>query len=205
MAFHLSPFLEGLATALAFHTAIGPQNSFVLKQGLIRNHVFVLALICTLIDAGLIVAGMQGLGLLFKENALLLAWAKWGGAAFLFYYGFRSFRAVFKKQTLQMEAGVHKPSLKASVLTILALSLLNPHVYLDTVVLLGSIGAQFPIGERYDFMVGAIIASCVWFFSLGYGAKLLTPLFKNPLSWKILDFIIGVVMWGIAVALVKGQ
>ena len=132
---------------------------------------------------------------------MLLTIARWGGAAFLVYYGFRSFRSVFKSESLKLESGPERPDLKTTLVTVFALSLLNPHVYLDTVVLLGSIGAQFPL-ERLFFAFGAMLASFIWFFGLGYGAAYLAPLFKKPIAWKILDFLIGCVMWAIALSLI---
>lgn len=180
---------------------IGAQNAFVLKQGILKNHVFVTAFICSVIDASLISVGVGGFGALLTSNILLLSLARWGGAAFLIYYGFRSFRAVFKTGALRLDKSRERPDLKMTLISVFALSLLNPHVYLDTVVLLGSIGAQFPASERLLFALGAMLSSFVWFFTLGYGARYLAPLFQNPLAWKILDFLIGCIMWAIALSL----
>jgi L-lysine exporter family protein LysE/ArgO len=199
--FCVAPFIEGCGTGAGLIIAIGAQNAFVLKQGILKNYVFVTALICALIDAFLISVGVGGFGAILTTNVWLLTIARWGGAIFLFYYGFRSFRAVFKTESLKLETGPERPDLKMTVGTVLALSLLNPHVYLDTVVLLGSIGAQFPASERVFFALGAMLASFVWFFTLGYGARYLSPLFQRPLSWKILDFLIGCIMWAIALSL----
>lgn len=196
-----APFAEGCGTSAGLIIAIGAQNAFVLKQGILKNYVFMTALICTIIDATLIAVGVGGFGVLVTSSPILLTIARWGGAAFLGYYGFRSFRAVFKSQAFKLDATPDRPTLKMSIVTVLALSLLNPHVYLDTVVLLGSIGAQFPTGERLFFALGAMLASVIWFFCLGYGAAYLGPLFQKPRAWKILDFIIGCVMWAIALSL----
>ena len=198
---YLGPMLEGFFTAAALIIAIGAQNAFVLKQGILRNHVFVITLICMLIDAVLIIIGVSGFGMILTENYILLVCAKWGGAAFLIYYGLVSFRAVMKNETLDIDGSKRRLSLKSGVLTVLALSLLNPHVYLDTVVLLGSIGAQSLPEERPYFMGGAVLASVLWFSSLGYGAKFLQPLFRRPKAWKVLDFITGTIMWVIAAGL----
>jgi len=198
------PFIEGLGTGAALIIAIGAQNAFVLKQGILKNHIFPTVLICALIDALLIALGVGGFGMFLTSSTFLLGCARWGGSAFLVYYGFRSFRAVFKTDALNLDTDSSHPDLKASITTILALSLLNPHVYLDTVVLLGSIGSQFARQERLLFASGAIVASFLWFFSLGYGARFLAPLFKKPLAWKVLDFAIGVVMWVIAYSLIAG-
>lgn len=199
--FCVTPFVQGCGTGAGLIIAIGAQNAFVLKQGIMRNYVFITVLICALCDAFLICLGVGGFGALLTSNTLFLALARWGGAIFLAYYGFRSFRAVFKTESLKLEASPEAPGLKMTLITVLALSLLNPHVYLDTVVLLGSIGAQFPNSERLFFALGAIFASFVWFFALGYGARYLGLFFQKPISWKILDFFVGCVMWTIALSL----
>lgn len=193
--------LSGFGTGAGLIIAIGAQNAFVLKQGLLRNRVFVTALFCALLDAFLIGIGVGGFGSALASNPFLLTCAKWGGALFLIYYGAKSFYAVFSSHTLDVHAPQRNPSLKSTLLTLSALSLLNPHVYLDTVVLLGSISAQFQKEERIFFGVGAAFASLVWFFSLCYGARFLAPLFRKPISWKILDFLIGCVMIAIALSL----
>jgi len=197
--------MQGFGTGASLIIAIGAQNAFVLKQGILKNHVFITSLMCSLLDALLISLGVGGFGAILATNPYLLAIARWGGAFFLAYYGVRSFRAVFKSESLKIEAHLERPDLKATLVTVLALSLLNPHVYLDTVVLLGSIGAQFSSDMRIFFTGGAILASFTWFFSLGYGARYLAPLFRKPLSWKILDFFIGCIMWAIALSLILGE
>ena len=204
--FCFSPLIQGFATGAGLIIAIGAQNAFVLKQGILKNHVFVTVFICAVIDTLLIVLGVGGFGRILTSSSFLLFFARWGGVAFLLYYGFRSFRAVFKTESLRInQGGASLPNLKETITTVLALSLLNPHVYLDTVVLVGSIGAQFSNIERPYFALGAIIASFTWFFSMGFGARYLGPLFQKPLAWKILDFIIGCMMWGIALTLIFGM
>lgn len=200
--FCLAPFLEGCGVGAGLIIAIGAQNAFLLKQGILKNHVFTTVLVCLCVDTVLIVLGVGGFGRLLMLNPLLLSAARWGGAAFLFYYGYRSFRAVFHAHIFKMDPTFDRPSFKVSLLTILGLSLLNPHVYLDTVILLGSIGAQFSEEEQPFFMIGAILASFIWFFSVGYGARYLAPLFQKPTAWKMLDFAIGCIMWAIALTLV---
>lgn len=201
----IAPLIEGFAASAGLIIAIGAQNAFVLKQGIMKNHVFTTVLICAIIDAFLISLGVGGFGHILVSSSLLLNLARWGGVAFLLYYGIRSFRNVFKTESLVINASnTDRPNLKQSVLTILALSLLNPHVYLDTVVLLGSISAQYPTIERPFFAIGAIAASFAWFFSMGFGARFLAPLFQKPIAWKILDFIVGCVMWLIALMLIFG-
>ncbi len=196
-----APYVEGFGTGAGLIIAIGAQNAFVLKQGLLKNYVFVTAFFCALIDALLIGVGVGGFGHMVSCNPLLLSIATWGGAAFLIYYGARSFYAVFSAHHLDVSSSSKHPSLKASLLTLSALSFFNPHVYLDTVVLLGSISAQFQDNNRLLFACGAITASFLWFFALCYGARFLAPLFKRPLAWKILDFLIGCTMFAIAFSL----
>ncbi len=196
-------FLKGFGTGAGLIIAIGAQNAFVLKQGLKKNHLFATALFCSLVDALLIGLGVGGFGEILTSSKPLLFIAKWGGAAFLFWYGLRAFRSIFLSESLDAK-NAHEPSshsLKKILLTLTAVSLLNPHVYLDTVVLLGSIGAQFEPSERPFFAMGAMFASLVWFFGLCYGARLLAPLLKNARSWKIIDFAIGCTMWAIALSL----
>ncbi|NNM58627.1 MAG: amino acid transporter [Legionellales bacterium] len=200
--FNLHVFLIGLSTSFGLIVAIGAQNAFILKQGILKNHPFTIALLCTLIDVILISIGVAGLGELFALNKMLLLVARVGGALFLFAYGFRSFHAAFKKEMLEIHHGVKPLSLKRAIGITLAISLLNPHIYLDTLVLLGSIGGQFTPNLRLSFVIGAVTASTIWFFSLSYGARLLLPVFKKPIAWKILDTLIGMVMWGIAFFLV---
>lgn len=193
--------LEGALTSAGLIVAIGAQNAFVLKQGLMRNRVFVTALFCVVVDSFLIALGVGGFGSLVASNQVLLNIARWGGAAFLFWYGFRSFRSAFRAQSLQADLGA-KPGLKETILILLAVSFLNPHVYLDTVLLIGSVGAQFELQERPYFAAGAMLSSCIWFFGLSYGARFLAPLFENPKAWKILDGLIGCIMWAIATSLI---
>lgn len=198
------PLVKGCLTGASLIMAIGAQNAFVLKQGLMRNQMLATALFCGLVDALLISLGVGGLGQILTQNSLLLFIAKWGGAAFLIWYGAKAFSSAFKSNYLSTENAPNsvKPSLKQTLVILIALSFLNPHVYLDTVVLLGSIGASFGTSERPYFALGAIFASFIWFFSLCYGAKLLGPLFQKPISWKILDGLIAIMMWSIAISLI---
>jgi L-lysine exporter family protein LysE/ArgO len=196
-------FFQGLALGAGLIIAIGAQNAFVLRQGLRKQQVFVTALVCTLCDAALITLGVAGFGSVVARNPALTAVAAWGGAVFLFVYGLRAFRSALKPQGLEAQAGETR-SRREAVLTTLAVSLLNPHVYLDTVVLLGGIGGQFAGSARAMFGVGAVTASSGWFFSLAYGAARLEPLFRRPLAWRVLDLLIGTVMWSIAASLIWG-
>ena len=197
----LAPLLKGLGFGTSLIVAIGSQNAFVLRQGLRREHVLWVALISSLGDVLLISLGTLGLGTVFSSNPVLIRFATWGGALFLLWYGFRSFRSAFKVQTLEPE-GEHRPSnLKAVMLATLAFSLLNPHVYLDTVVLMGSVAAKESLEGRALFALGASIASILWFFGLAYGSTRLTPLFRTPRAWQILDALVGVMMWMIALSI----
>ena len=177
--------------------AIGAQNAFVLRLGLVRQHVFTVCLLCAVSDALLIVLGIAGLGSLVQKSPMLLQVAKYGGALFLFAYGLLAFRRALNAESLKA-AKASELGLLAVVATTLAFTFLNPHVYLDTVVLLGSYSARYELEPRVAFGIGAIVASFVWFFGLGYGARMLAPLFAQPRAWQILDIIIGVVMWALA-------
>jgi len=202
MSTDVAALLSGLGTGFGLIIAIGAQNAYVLKQGILGNHVLAIALVCSVMDSLLIIAGVSGLGVIITSNETLLNIARFGGAAFLAYYGIKSFISAFKAASLNIYLTDKSSDLKNTILTVLALSLLNPHLYLDTCVLIGTIGAQFQAIDRPYFILGAISASFIWFFSLSYGAALLIPLFKKPISWKILDFIIAIVMWTISYSLI---
>ncbi|MBC7180872.1 MAG: amino acid transporter [Roseovarius sp.] len=193
--------LAGFALGLSLILAIGAQNAFVLRQGLRRAHVLAVVLVCALSDAVLVAAGVTGFGVLAEAVPGLERIMRYGGAAFLLVYGARSFWAAWRGGAA-LEAGEGAGSLRRAVLTCLALTWLNPHVYLDTVVLLGSISAQY--ADRFAFGLGAVTASFVFFFALGYGARLLAPLFQRPASWRVLDAGVGCVMWAIAIGLLRG-
>lgn len=191
-------FIAGLSVGLSLIVAIGAQNAFVLRQGLRGEHVFAVCLVCALSDAALIVLGVTSFG----RIAALLPWIdpvmRFGGAAFLIWYGGRSLVSALKSQSaLSVGAGDGARPLLTTLLDCLAITWLNPHVYLDTVVLLGTISTQFSGREVY-FASGAIAGSFVFFFALGYGAAFLRPIFAKPFAWRILEAIIAVVMWAIA-------
>ena len=199
----LTPIIKGFTLGASLIIAIGSQNAFVLRQGLKKEHVLAICTVCFLCDAGLILLGVGGFGGLVASSQSLMLTARWGGALFLFIYGIRSFLSAAKNQVLSVDASQNLASgLTWAIATTLALTLLNPHVYLDTVILLGSIAGQLPEQERLAFAVGAAFASMVWFYGLGYGARILAPLFQKQLSWKILDVVIGIIMWGIAGGLI---
>jgi len=196
----ISVVLAGFLLGISLILAIGAQNAFVLKQGLKRQHVFLVCFICALSDAVLISAGVTGFGAMVTEFPLIEQVSRYAGAAFLFVYALLSFKAAFTtKHSMQVE-GKEVGSATRAVLTCLAFTWLNPHVYLDTVVLLGSISTQYE-GQQRSFAAGAVLGSFVFFFSLGYGARLLIPIFRNPTAWKVLDFLIGLVMLTLAISL----
>jgi len=197
--------LQGFGLGGGLIIAIGAQNAYVLRQGLKREHVFAVATVCFVCDMSLIAVGVAGFGSLVAAFPAFTAVAAWGGAAFLGWYGLRSFRAALHPEVLTTDAAPAAGSRSAAVTTALALSLLNPHVYLDTVVLIGSVAGQFPGDARAAFGVGAVVASMVWFYGLGYGAAVLSPLFRRPAAWRLLDIAIGAVMWSIAAALAYDQ
>lgn len=198
-----SPILQGFTLGASLIIAIGSQNAFVLRQGLKKQHVLAVCTVCFVCDACLILLGVGGFGGLVASSQSLMLTARWGGALFLFIYGIRSFLSAAKNEVLSVDASQNLASgLTWAIATTLALTLLNPHVYLDTVILLGSIAGQLPEKERLAFAAGAAFASMVWFYGLGYGARILAPLFQKQISWKILDLLIGVIMWGIAGGLI---
>lgn len=195
-------FIKGLGLGLSLIVAIGAQNAFVLSQAIRKNHVLTMVLACITFDVLGISLGIAGMGTLVKNNAVLMGLTTWGGALFLLWYGFSSFRSALSGGTLETSEE-DRLSWKKIMLTLLAVTFLNPHYYLDTVVLIGSLASQFPGVERLQFWAGTILASIIWFFSLGFGATLLGPLFKKPVTWKVLDGLIGCTMWSIAFGLIR--
>lgn len=195
-----SPFVTGLATSAGLIIAIGAQNAFVLSQGLRRQYHWPIASLCGLIDALLITVGIAGMGMLISESPHLLTVTTYGGAAFLIGYGAKALRAALRPDALDPVPN-SITSLRTALLTALALSLLNPHVYLDTVVLLGGIGGRYSEQGRFWFGMGAISFSFLWFFSLSLGARWLSPLFRQPVAWRVLDGAVCLTMWSIAAQL----
>lgn len=198
-----SVYVTGLSMGLSLILAIGAQNAFVLRQGLRNEHVFAICLTCALSDAILILIGITS----FRQIAAVLPWLEpvmcYGGAAFLVWYGAKNLCSAFRSSGA-LSAGEGKAAgLGKALLTCLALTWLNPHVYLDTVVLLGTISTRFP-GLESSFAAGAVTASFLFFFSLGYGATKLRPVFANPAAWRVLEGIVAVTMWLIAFKLASG-
>lgn len=191
------PLLAGFATSLGLIVAIGAQNAFVLRQGLRREHVLPVVLTCALSDAVLISSGIVGLGALLTRSQLALDIAKYGGAAFLYTYAFLAAKRAFKPGAIT--PADHAPAaLRTVVLACLGFTYLNPHVYLDTVVLLGSLANQQGPTNRWLYGLGAVTASFTWFFALGFFSRNLTPLFTHPHAWRLLDTAITLLMTTLA-------
>ena len=197
----LGSALAGLGLSGSLIVAIGAQNAFVLRQGLRREHVGLVATLCFVSDATLIVIGCAGLGQLIQAHPAWVSAVTWIGAAFLTVYGLLHVRSALQPQALQADAPVTPTPRGTVIRTVLALTWLNPHVYLDTVLLLGSIAGRYPGAQRVAFAVGACTASLLWFYGLGYGAVRLAPLFARPGAWRVLDGLIAVVMLTIAASL----
>jgi len=203
-------YFTGLFAGLGLIVAIGAQNAFVIRQGLMRRHVFAVATICFLCDAVLIALGVAGLGALIAANRWLTNAAAWGGAAFLILFGLRAvwngLRSDHKgfAEAEAEAAGKAGQGRRAAIAAALAFSLLNPHVYLDTVVLLGGIGAQYPADDRIWFLAGGATGSLVWFYGIGYGAMVFTPFFRKPLATRLLDGFVAAVMFAVAGLLLSG-
>jgi L-lysine exporter family protein LysE/ArgO len=195
-------FFTGFATSAALIIAIGAQNAFVLRCGLRREHVLAVVLMCALSDALLIALGVAGLGTLVQGSPRLLLLARYGGALFLGVYGALAARRALRSESLTAP-DTAPMTLAAALAACLAFTYLNPHVWLDTVVLLGAIASPLPADQRVAFGIGATSASFVWFFALGFGARLLRGVFARPLAWKILDTAIALVMWAIALSLLQ--
>ena len=195
-----APAISGLLLGGSLIIAIGAQNAFILRQGLLRQHVFILCLICALSDAALIGLGVAGLGAIISGSDILIAVVTLGGAVFLAVYAFLALKRAISPSGLEA-AKNGSGSLKAAVLTVLAFTFLNPHVYLDTVLLVGGLSARYEGSARLAFAIGAMSASFIWFFGLGYGARVLEPLFLKPSAWRVLDGLIAAVMAALSVSL----
>lgn len=196
--------VTGFLTGLSLIIAIGSQNAFVLRQGLRRAHVLPVVLVCALSDAVLICVGVFASAKISNAVPAAVPIMRWGGAAFLLFYGAMSLRSAWRGgQHMDAQDGKAQSMLTA-ILTCLTLTWLNPHVYLDTVVLLGAISAEFGT-QRGLFAIGAVTGSFVFFTSLGYGARFLAPVFVKERSWRILDVLICSVMWSIALKLILGE
>ena len=198
----LPAFAKGFGLSLGLIAAIGAQNMFVLRQGLRREHVWPIVLFCAAADASLIVAGVNGLGSALSVVPGLAMALSLGGAAFLAWYGVSALRRAATSSALVVDrtAGI---TLGAALAGTAAFTFLNPHVYIDTVLLMGAVGTSLPSDERPPFMIGAASASFIWFASLGFGARFLAPLFAKPAAWRILDLAIGVMMLALSTNLLR--
>jgi L-lysine exporter family protein LysE/ArgO len=197
----LSVYVTGLMTGLSLIVAIGAQNAFVLRQGLRNAHVFAVSLACSLSDAALIALGVTS----FRQMAVAAPWfvpaMRYGGAAFLIWYGARNLYSALRPTEAIAAGNIRASSLTRTLAMCLALTWLNPHVYLDTVMLLGAISTRFP-GEEASFAAGAMTGSFLFFFALGYGATALRPIFASPASWRALEALVALTMWTIAFKLI---
>lgn len=196
-------FIQGLVLSLGLIVAIGAQNAFVLRQGLRREHVVSIVLFCALADALLITAGVMGMARALGNSPGLARALALAGACFLAVYGWRALQRARQVSQLTASAGGAGMGRGAALAQAAAFTLLNPHVYLDTVLLVGSIGAQQPATVQPWFIAGASAASLAWFTSLGFGARWLAPWFARPRAWQVLDALIGLTMWVLAALLVR--
>lgn len=204
-----TPALAGLLTGLTLIVAIGAQNAFVLRQGLLRSHIGGVVLVCALSDALLIVAGVGGIGAVVDHASWVIEVVRWLGVAFLLWYAASSLRRAFRPESLASSEGpVGRAESRGQVLAkAVALTWLNPHVYLDTVLLIGSIAAAHDGGEpagRWWFAAGAVLASMLWFSGLGFGARLLAPVLARPRAWQVLEVLIAATMVLVALKLAVG-
>jgi len=200
----LSVSATGLLSGLSLIVAIGAQNAFVLRQGLMGKHVFAVCLACSLSDAVLIALGVMSFRQIAVAAPLFVPAMRYGGAVFLIGYGARNLHSALRSSRALLAAGARASGLGRTLAACLALTWLNPHVYLDTVMLLGAISTRFP-GEGASFASGAIAGSFCFFFALGYGAKWLRPIFASPASWRALETLVALTMWTIAAKLIVGS
>ncbi|MDZ7817881.1 MAG: LysE/ArgO family amino acid transporter [Aliarcobacter sp.] len=198
----LDIYIKGFVVTISLIMAIGAQNAYILKLGLLKQYVLIAVLMCITFDFLLISAGVFGLGYFIQGNQLLINGIAIFGIVFLIFYAALSFKSAFRNESLQVDGNVKTNPLKQVISLILVFTFLNPHTYLDTILLIGGIGANIQNEFKIYFLLGAVSASTVWFFSLGFGARFLIPLFKKPITWKILDISIGFLMLFIAYSLI---
>ena len=191
--------IAGFFASLSLIIAIGAQNAYVIKQGLLRSHVTLVVLFCSAADAFFIVLGVGGLGTFVQSQPKALEYIRWFGVAYLSWFGIKSVRAALSTQTLTV-ATSEKQSAGKVLLSLITFTFFNPHVYLDTVILLGSIANQFA-EHRWYFALGASTASVLWFTSIGYGARAASKYMTKPIFWKVLDSVIALIMFSIAITL----
>ncbi len=198
----LDVFIKGFIVTFSLIVAIGAQNAYVLKLGLLRQHVLKAVLFCTISDFLLISAGVLGLGYFIQGNQLFINSIAIFGIVFLSFYAFTSFKSAFKNESLKIDDDVKVNPLKQVLTMLFVFTYLNPHTYLDTVLLIGGIGANIESNLKVIFLLGAVLGSATWFTLLGFGARVLIPIFKKPITWKILDTSIGFFMLFIAYSLI---
>ncbi|SDG85122.1 L-lysine exporter family protein LysE/ArgO [Vibrio xiamenensis] len=198
----LSSLATGFTTGAGLIVCIGSQNAFVLRQGLLRSHVGLVAAVCIVSDVVLIAAGVSGLGFIVEQWPHLLQWVRYAGALFLGFNALQAARRAFSSADALNPSQQTSASRQQILLSCLAFTWLNPHVYLDTVFMLGSLSLQYQDGSQWQFGFGAMLASVAWFVSITYGARLLLPLFKNPNAWRVLDGLVGLVMAYLCLGLV---
>ena len=198
----LDIYLKGFIVTFSLIVAIGAQNAYVLKLGLLKQYVLLAVFLCILFDTILITAGVYGLGFFVQGNQLLINIIAIIGIVFLSFYSFLSFKSAFKNESLEIDGKTKTNPLKQVIGMLLVFTFLNPHTYLDTVLLIGGIGANIQNDLKIYFLLGAVSASASWFILLGFGARLLIPLFKKAITWKILDISIGFIMLIITYSLI---
>lgn len=199
----LNAVFAGFALGGSLIVAIGAQNAFVIRQGVLGQHVFWICLFCAISDAILIWSGVYGMGVVAQTLPWFIPMLTYGGAAFLIWYGIKAFRRVLKPQALS-EEGRTASNLFMALATCAAFTWLNPHVYLDTLILVGTIANARPVGEHATFALGATLASFLWFFGIGYGAKALRGPLSKPMVWRVIDLLIAFIMFYLAFKLLVG-
>ncbi|GEK32932.1 LysE/ArgO family amino acid transporter [Kurthia sibirica] len=200
----MNEILRGALTAGTLIVAIGAQNAFVLKQGLLKNNIFWVSFICFLCDVLLMFIGVLGVGTIINNSTFATAGLAIFGGLFLLFYGLKSFRSAWSSSSaIDLSADSKIIPIHKTILVTLAITLLNPHVYLDTIVVVGGIAGTLSFDQKVNFLIGALIVSFVWFFGLGYGSRWLIPIFKKPKAWKILDFGIGCLMLWLSYQLIQ--
>lgn len=195
-------FFKGFFLALSLIMAIGAQNAFVIKQAFLKRYVFIICTLCFVSDVFLMSLGIFGVGEFLGKNRLFSFILALGGIAFCLFYALLSFRAAFSKEVKSLDEGIHSNSLKKTLLLTLAFTYLNPHAYLDTIFLIGAAALNFSFDEKISFALGSYCASLVWFFSLGYGVKILSSTMKNPNFLRLIDFFTACVMCVVAYSLI---
>ncbi len=191
-------YLQGFLISFGLIVAIGAQNIYVLKKGLLKEHTFLIASICFLLDASLMIFGVKGVGKILELYPSFFIYITWFGIIFLILYGLLALKNALNPQKMKISPKKEKNNIVQAIAATLAISLLNPHVYLDTLMLVGSIGSHFKGINQNLFLFGAVSASFIWFFSLAYGSRVLIPLFRKTSTWRLLDIFTAFIMFYIA-------